>query len=75
MELVLKFFIQIFVSALNPVLLALGSVAGIIYSPLHERTKTLKDVRVDDSTENRENAEPYIKRYEEKRQRIMNNRN
>jgi hypothetical protein len=44
------------------------------YIPLRERTKTLADLKKEDSTENREKAEPYIKRYEDRRRRIMNER-
>jgi len=44
------------------------------YVPLKERTKTLADLKKDDSTENREKAAPYIKRYENRRKRIMNER-
>lgn len=42
------------------------------YVPLKERTKTLDDSKKEDSTENREKAAPYIKRYENRRKRIMN---
>lgn len=45
------------------------------YLPLKARTKTLADLKKDDSTENRERAAPYIKRYENRRERIMNRRN
>ena len=44
------------------------------FVPLKERTKTLADLRKQDSTENREKAAPYIKRYEDRRKRIMNKR-
>lgn len=44
------------------------------YVPLKERTKTLADLKKEDSTENREKAAPYIKRYEDRRRRIMNER-
>jgi len=44
------------------------------YVPLEERTKTLTDLKKDDSTENREKAEYYINRYEARRKRIMNER-
>ena len=44
------------------------------YVPLKERTKTLADLKKNDSTENREKAAPYIKRYEDRRKRIMNER-
>lgn len=44
------------------------------YVPLKERTKTLADLKRHDSTENREEAAPYIKRYENRRKRIMNER-
>ena len=42
------------------------------FVPLKERTKTLSDLKKQDSTENREKAAPYIKRYEDSRKRIMN---
>jgi hypothetical protein len=42
------------------------------YVPLRERTKTLDDLKKEDLTENREKAAPYIKRYEDRRKRIMN---
>lgn len=42
------------------------------FVPLKERTKTLADLKKQDSTENREKAAPYIKRYEDRRKRIMN---
>jgi hypothetical protein len=41
---------------------------------LKERTKTLADLKKEDSTENREKAAPYIKRYEERRKGIINKR-
>ena len=41
---------------------------------LKKRTKTLEYFKKQDSTENREQAAPYIKRYEERRKRIMNER-
>ena len=44
------------------------------YLPLKERTKTLADLKKEDSTENREKAAPYIKRYEDRRKRIINER-
>jgi hypothetical protein len=44
------------------------------YVPLKERTKTLADLKKEDSTENREKAAPYIKRYEDCRRRIINKR-
>nr|QUS63967.1 hypothetical protein [Haslea silbo] len=44
------------------------------FVPLKERTKTLSDLKKQDSTENREKAAPYIKRYEDRRKRIMNKR-
>ena len=44
------------------------------YIPLHERTRTLNDLRKHDTTENMEKAESYIKRYENRRKRIMENR-
>ena len=44
------------------------------YVPLKERTKTLADLKREDSTENRERAEPYIQRYENRRKRIMRER-
>lgn len=44
------------------------------FVPLKERTKTLSDLKKEDSTENRETAAPYIKRYEDRRKRIMNKR-
>lgn len=44
------------------------------FVPLKERTKTLSDLKRQDSTENREKAAPYIKRYEDRRKRIMNKR-
>lgn len=44
------------------------------FVPLKERTKTLSDLKKEDSTENREKAAPYIKRYEDHRKRIMNKR-
>jgi hypothetical protein len=44
------------------------------YVPLKERTKTLSDLKKDDSTENREKAAPYIKRYETRRKRILDKR-
>jgi len=44
------------------------------YVPLKARTKTLADLKRDDSTENREKAAPYIKRYEERRKLIMSER-
>jgi len=44
------------------------------YVPLKERTKTLADLKKEDSTENREKAAPYIKRYEDRRKRIINKR-
>lgn len=45
------------------------------YDRLEKRTKTLDDLKREDSTINREKAEPYIKRYEERRKHIMNNKN
>jgi hypothetical protein len=42
------------------------------YTPLKQRTKTLSDLKREDSTENREKAAPYINRYEEYRKRIIN---
>jgi len=44
------------------------------YVPLEARTKTLYDVKKEDSTENLEKAAPYIKHYENKRRRITNER-
>jgi hypothetical protein len=44
------------------------------YVPLKERTRTLFDLRNEDSTENREKAEPYIKRYKNRRRDINNKR-
>ena len=44
------------------------------FVPLKERTKTLADLKKQDSTENREKAAPYVKRYEDRRKRIMNKR-
>ncbi len=44
------------------------------FVPLKERTKTLVDLKKQDSTENREKAAPYVKRYEDRRKRIMNKR-
>lgn len=44
------------------------------YKPLKYRTKTLNDLKVEDSTENREKAAPYIKKYEARRQRIFEQR-
>jgi hypothetical protein len=44
------------------------------YIPLKVRTKTLSDLKIEDSTENREKAAPYIEKYEERRRRIMNKR-
>ena len=44
------------------------------YVPLKERTKTLADLKKEDSTENREKAAPYIKRYEDRRRHIINKR-
>jgi hypothetical protein len=44
------------------------------YVPLKERTKTLADLKKEDSTENGEKAAPYIKRYEDRRRRIINKR-
>lgn len=41
---------------------------------LKKRTKTLADLKKQDSTENREKAAPYVKRYEDCRKRIMNKR-
>jgi hypothetical protein len=44
------------------------------YVPLKKRTKTLADLKKQDSTANREKAAPYIKRYEDRRKRIRNQR-
>jgi hypothetical protein len=44
------------------------------YVPLKERTKTLADLKKEDSTDNREKAVPYTKRYEDRRRRIMDKR-
>jgi hypothetical protein len=44
------------------------------YVPLKERTKTLADLKKEDSTENREKAQPYINRYEAHRRNIKNKR-
>lgn len=44
------------------------------FVPLKHRTKTLNYLKKDDSTEHRESAAPYIKRYAERRNRIMNER-
>jgi hypothetical protein len=43
------------------------------YVPLNQRTKTLDDLKKEDSTENREKVAPYIKRYEDRRRRIIKN--
>jgi hypothetical protein len=45
------------------------------YVPLNERTKTLNDVKKNDSTENREKASPYIERYQNRRKQIRGERN
>lgn len=42
------------------------------YVPLKHRTKTLSDLRREDSTENRQQALPFINRYEERKNRIRN---
>jgi hypothetical protein len=42
------------------------------YVPLNERTKTLADLKFDDSTNIRQKAESSIKRYEKRRNKIMN---
>lgn len=42
------------------------------YISLNERTKTLANLKKEDSTANREEAAPYIKRYEDPRERIRN---
>jgi ribosomal protein L24 len=44
------------------------------YVSLKKRTKTLADLKKEDSTENQEKAEPYIKRYENCRRDIRNKR-
>lgn len=44
------------------------------YVPLNKRTKTYDDIRKEDSTEKREQAEPYIQRYEKRRKQIMEER-
>lgn len=44
------------------------------YLPLNKRTKTYNDIRKEDSTEKREQAEPYIQRYEKRRKKIMEER-
>lgn len=44
------------------------------YVPLKKRTKTLADLKKQDSTSNRETTAPYIKRYEDRRKRIRNQR-
>jgi hypothetical protein len=44
------------------------------FVPLNERTKTLSDLLIDDSSMNRNEAAPYIKRYEKKRLRINRDR-
>ncbi len=41
------------------------------YVPLNERTKTLDDVKKHDSTESRDQAQPYIDRYEKRRDNYM----
>jgi hypothetical protein len=42
------------------------------YVPLKHRTKTLADIKEENSSDR---AEPYIKRYQQRRERIRNNRN
>ena len=42
------------------------------YVPLKQRTKTMADLKKQDSTENREKAAPYIERYEKRRNDIRN---
>ena len=42
------------------------------FVPLKEQTKTLSDLKKQDSTKNREKAAPYIKRYEERKKRFIN---
>lgn len=44
------------------------------YVSLQSRTKTLADLKKEDSTTNREKATPYIKRYQNRRKRIKNQR-
>ena len=44
------------------------------FVPLKKRTKTLANLKKQDSTENREKIEPYIKRHKDRRKRIMNKR-
>jgi hypothetical protein len=44
------------------------------YIHLKQRTKKLYYLKKEDSTEIREKAAPYIKRYEDRRRRIMNKR-
>lgn len=44
------------------------------YVPLKKRTKTLADLKKEDSTENRKQAAPYIERYKNRRKSIMNER-
>ena len=44
------------------------------FKPLKERTKTLNDIRELDSTNNKEQAEPYIDRYQQRREQIRKER-
>lgn len=41
------------------------------YVPLKNRTKTLADLKKEESTENQEKATQYIKRYEDRRKLII----
>jgi len=45
------------------------------YVPLNKRTKTLADIRREDSTENMKAAEPYIERYQTRRAKIHEKKN
>jgi len=44
------------------------------YVPLKYRTKTLSDLKREDSSDSRQDAQRYITRYENRRKRIMNDR-
>ena len=44
------------------------------YVPLKHRTKTLSDLKKEDSSDSRQDAQRYITRYENRRKRIMNDR-
>ena len=44
------------------------------YVPLKYRTKTLSDLKRQDSSDSRQDAQRYITRYENRRKRIMNDR-